>query len=176
LGNYDRALDHLMKARAEMDRQPLMDDWDQSMPLQAGLTELWFAKGDLALARQEAERFLEVALATEERTYQGLAWEANARVAMAEQEWERAGKCVAKALSTIEGYEVPLAAWRVHSTAAQLYARHGESEASSACRELSRATIMKLADSLAPEEPLRTIFLSAPTVRRVLDYGRRMGA
>jgi len=36
-------------------------------------------------------------------------------------------------------------------------------------RELSRATILKLADSLLPEkEPLRRTFLAAPTISRVL--------
>src|SRR5271157_6331869 len=35
-------------------------------------------------------------------------------------------------------------------------------------RELSRATIMKLANSLPVEEPLRQIFLSAPIVRKIL--------
>jgi hypothetical protein len=69
-----------------------------------------------------SERFLEVALATAERTYQGLAWEANARV--------------------------PLAAWRIHATAAELYARAANRDLVGHYRELSRATIMKLADSL----------------------------
>jgi len=35
-------------------------------------------------------------------------------------------------------------------------------------RELSRATIMKLANSLPVEEPLRQIFLSSPIVRKIL--------
>jgi hypothetical protein len=30
---------------------------------------------------------------------------------------------MAKALVTMEGFEVPLAAWRVHATAAELYER-----------------------------------------------------
>jgi hypothetical protein len=36
-------------------------------------------------------------------------------------------------------------------------------------RKLSRATIMKLANSLAPEDPLRATFLSPPSIRRVLN-------
>jgi hypothetical protein len=113
--------------------------------------------------------FLGVALATAERTYQGRAWDANARVAMAGQEWQRAEECIVKALSTIEGYEVPLAAWRVHGTAAEFYARAGNNGLAEHHRELSRATIMKLADSLPPTEPLRQIFLSASMIRKILD-------
>jgi tetratricopeptide (TPR) repeat protein len=91
LGNHDRAFEHLIKTKELMDGQPLMNDWENGMLLQAGLTELWLAKGDLGQARQEAERFLEVCLATAERTYQGLSWEANARVAIAGEDWARGG-------------------------------------------------------------------------------------
>jgi hypothetical protein len=157
-----------------MDRQPLMSDWADNMPLQASLTELWFRKGDLAQARQEAEHFLEVSLATAERTYQGLAWEANARVAIAGEEWNRAESCIAKGRATIEGYEVPLAAWRVHGTAAELYARTGNHDLAAHCRDLSRATTLRLANSLEPEDPLRKIFLSAPPVRRVIECADRI--
>jgi hypothetical protein len=159
-----------------MDRQPFGGAWDQSMPLQAGLVELWFAKGDLTQARREAERFLHVALATAERTYQGLAWEVNARVAIAAEDWTRAEECIAKALATIEGYEVPIATWRIHGTAAELHSRANSHDLAEHHRDLSRATIMKLANSLEPEDPLRATFLSAVPVRKILDCGVRIGA
>jgi len=40
-------------------------------------------------------------------------------------------------------------------------------------RELSRATIMKLVNSLPVEEPLRRIFLSAPAIRKILGDGQK---
>jgi DNA-binding winged helix-turn-helix (wHTH) protein/tetratricopeptide (TPR) repeat protein len=172
VGNHDRALEHLLRVKHDMNRQPTTDDWYFRMPLQSGLTELWLAKGDWAEARREAESFLEITLATAERTYQGLAWEANARAAMAAQDGTRAEECIAKALSTIEGFEVPLAAWRVHGTAAEHYARAGAHNLAGHQRELSRATILKLANSLPLEEPLRQIFLSAPMVRKILGRQR----
>ena len=165
------ALEHLLTARNAMDQQMVIIDWYWRMQLQSGLTELWLAKKDLELARSEAERFLEVTLATAERTWQALAWEANARVAMAQLDTSRARECVTSALSTMEGFEVPLAAWRVHATAAELYGGGESSEAAEHHRELSRATILKLADSLPAEEPLRKTFLSAPSVRQVLGNG-----
>jgi hypothetical protein len=122
----------------------------------------------MAAARTEAERFLSVTLATAERSWQALAWEANARVAMAQLDLDRARDCIAKALSTMEGFEVPLADWRVHATAADLDRASDNSESADNHRELSSATILKLADSLAAEEPLRKTFLFAPSVRRVL--------
>jgi hypothetical protein len=47
-------------------------DWYCRMVLEAGLTDLWLAKGDLTQARPEAERFLELTLATAERTWQAV--------------------------------------------------------------------------------------------------------
>jgi hypothetical protein len=149
------------------------------MLLESGLTEVWLAKGDLVQARPQAERFLEVTLATKERTWQALAWEANARVAMAEGDVPRAQDCIVKALSTMEGFEVPLAAWRVRATAADLAQRAGDEELAAHNRELSRATILKLANSLPAEEPLRNTFLSAPSVSKVLgnaEQSSQMGS
>jgi len=84
----------------------------------------------------------------------------------------RAHECLAKALSTMEGFEVPLAAWRVHATAAALYEGTGNRGAVEQHRERSRATIRRLANSLAAEEPLRTTFLSAPAVANILGEAR----
>jgi DNA-binding winged helix-turn-helix (wHTH) protein len=173
LGNHARALERLLTARSEMDGQMVMLDWYWRMLLESGLTEVWLAKGDLVQARPQAERFLEVTLATTERTWQALAWEANARVAVGEGDVPRAQDCIVKALSTMEGFEVPLAAWRVRATAADLAQRAGDEELAAHNRELSRATILKLANSLPAEEPLRNIFLSAPSVSKVLGNAER---
>ena len=68
----------------------------------------------------------------------------------------------------MQGFEVPLAAWRVHATIAELYRARDNGELADHHRELSSATILQLADSLGTEEPLRKTFLSATSVRRVL--------
>jgi hypothetical protein len=74
LGNYESAHKYLITAMDEMDHQKLIFEWYFRMLLESNLTELWLAKGDLAAARTEAERFLSVVLATAERTWQALAW------------------------------------------------------------------------------------------------------
>jgi hypothetical protein len=151
-----------------MDRQKTMNDWYWRMLLESGFTELWLAEGNLTQARPQAERFLSVTLTTAERTWQALAWEANARVAMAECDAPRAQECIGKALSTMEGFELPVAAWRVHATAAGLFRDAGDRDLAERHQALSRETIMKLADSLPAEEPLRRTFLSAPMVLKIL--------
>ena len=42
-----------------MERQRVLRDWYWRMPLEAALTDLWLAQGDLAQARLQAERFLQ---------------------------------------------------------------------------------------------------------------------
>jgi hypothetical protein len=154
-----------------MDRQPVIHDWYIRMMLGQALTDAWLAKGDLMQARAEAERFLDLTLATAERTWQALAWEANARVGVAGGDHHRARTCIEKALSTMEGFEVPLAAWRVHAMAADLNRRQGDERAAGRHRSLGHATVLGLANSLVDHARLRATFLAAPLVRSIVDPG-----
>ena len=169
LGKHERAFERQAAAREEMDRLPVMFDWYFRMLLDSCLTEVLLAKGDLAAAKGVAERFVDATLRTAERTWQALAWEVSARVAMAEGELERAGHCIRSALTSMEGFELPLADWRVHATAADVYSRAGDIARAKQSRELSRTTILKLANSLSMAETLQKTFLSAPVVRSVLE-------
>jgi tetratricopeptide (TPR) repeat protein len=168
LRHYARAREHLVTVRNDMERQMVIRDWYWRMPLELALTDLWLAQGDLAQARSQAERFLQVTLATAERTWQVRAWDAKARVALATRDLSQAQACLTQALSTLEDFEVPTAAWHAHATAAALYERTGNATAQAQHRSLSRSTILQLAQSLGTEEPLRITFLSAPSVRVVL--------
>jgi DNA-binding winged helix-turn-helix (wHTH) protein/tetratricopeptide (TPR) repeat protein len=168
LGNYALAREHLVTLRDEMDHHTVIHDWHHRMLLQSALAELWLASGDLQQARVETEKFLDVTQQTAERTWQALAWEMSARVAMAELDITRARDCIAKGLATMEGFEVPLASWRVHAVAAEFHERTGDSELAESYLALSRDTIMKLANSLPAEEPLRKAFISDPLIRKVL--------
>src|SRR3989442_12756054 len=96
-----------------------MHDWYCRMMLEEALTELWLAKGALTHARPEAERFLELTLATAERTSQARAWETSARDAMEERDLHRARNCIDRALAVMEGFEVPLAFCRGRRRAGQ---------------------------------------------------------
>lgn len=56
----------------------------------------------------------------------------------------------------------------LHATAAELYRLSEKTEVAEHHAELSRAAILRLADSLPGKEPLRKTFLSAPPVLKVL--------
>ncbi|HEX4168282.1 MAG TPA: hypothetical protein VHZ55_22685 [Bryobacteraceae bacterium] len=173
LANYEDAWKRFSWAGDEMDRQTVIYDWYTRILLESGLTEFWLAKDDLPQARSHAERLLKRTQATPERTWQALAREANARVATAEHDLEKARDCITKALLRMEGCEVPLAAWRVHATGAELSDHMGNSGLAEYHCQLSRATILKLSNSLPAEERLRKAFLSAAPIRKVLEtsYG-----
>jgi tetratricopeptide (TPR) repeat protein len=171
LGNYESALEHLLLAREEMDRTAIMLGWYHRMQLESALTELWLAKGDLVQARRQGESFLKIALATAEHTWHGLAWEVNARIAITELDLSKAQDYIDGGLSAMEGFEVPLAAWRVHATAFELHQNLGNRDLAQRHLALSRETITKLANSMSAEEPLRHTFLSAPEIRKILDGG-----
>jgi hypothetical protein len=71
-------------------------------------------------------------------------------------------------VSTADGFEVPLAGWRVHATAFELYQNSGNRDLAERHLALSRETVMRLANSLPTEEPLREIYLSAPVICKIL--------
>ncbi len=169
LGNGERALELLLEVRDSMYRDVLVMTWYWRMLLHRGLAEAYLLVTDLENAHREAERFLDLTMSTEERTWQALAWEANARVALADDNPNRARECIAKAVSTMDGFEAPLAHWRVHATAAELHQRAGECEIAGRHLELSAATIRKCAASLERHREIQEIFLAATPVRSVLE-------
>lgn len=125
LGNHGRALDYLQACGDQMDARAMTSDWHNRMPVHQALTEVWLSEGELEKARVKAGQFLKVTLATEERTFRTLAFEANARVAIAEGDLVRVEDWITKALQGMEGFEIPFAHWRVHATAFELYQKSG---------------------------------------------------
>jgi hypothetical protein len=134
-----------------------------------GLSNVWLASGDLAKARGEADAFLESALSTADPHLQALAWEMKTRIAIAVEEWDAAADHLHDALSIVESFAVPVAAWQVHATAWDFY-RHAKNQAAAESnRAAAEAHIFAIANSFMSDDPLRRLFLSAPRVRRVLD-------
>jgi hypothetical protein len=89
---------------------------------------------------------------------------------MIEGDLERAARHVAEALKLVEGFELPLGAWQVHATAAEIFEQRADSDLAQRHRTLSRSTILRIANSLAPEEKLRRTFLSAAPITKILEF------
>jgi tetratricopeptide (TPR) repeat protein len=171
-GNYGQAIEYFRQAGDPQVTPKFFQHWLWRMESQRGSSEVWLQSGDLAKARKEAEAFLESALSTANPSLQTQAWDLRSRVAMAEQDWMGAQEYVRRALGILEKFEIPVAAWRVESTARDLFLHAKDHSAAETHRARAEAHILAIANSFAPDEPLRHSFLTAAPVSRILDGGK----
>ncbi|MBZ5725239.1 MAG: AAA family ATPase [Acidobacteriia bacterium] len=157
-GNPEAARRLFEELREWQSRERVLSDWFWKLPLQLGLTELFLASGELQAAREEAERFLTLASETAECTWRALAHHARARVAILERDPLGARREIARGLEAIEGREAPLAAWRLHALAAEVMGEPSH-------LAQARAAILRLAGSLAADDPLRACLLAHTPIR-----------
>jgi tetratricopeptide (TPR) repeat protein len=150
--------------------------WYWRMNAQLGLCNVCLTSGRHSEARREADAFLEAALATDDPNLQALAWEAQARVAVAEEDWRSAHADIRKALAVVEGFEIPTVAWRIHATGSELYRRAKERKAAEVQRARAEALVRGLASSFAPDEPLGRSLLAAARARGILRAEPSNGA
>ncbi|HEY1338234.1 MAG TPA: AAA family ATPase [Bryobacteraceae bacterium] len=123
-------------------------DWYWRMMARLGLANALLAEGSQAKASGEAARVLESALATADPALKALAWELAARVAQATGEIDRARKCVNEAIAVVTAHEIPFAAWRVHATAADWFARRRNKAKAETHRARRDRILRELAASL----------------------------
>jgi len=145
--------------------------WYWRMNAQLGLCNVWLAAGDLRRARTEADRFLESACSTAEPNLQALAWEAQARIEMAGQNWTAALDRIQKGLAIVETFGIPVAGWQVHATYWDVCRLTRDDAAAETHRAQAEAALDSLADSFDADDPLRQLFLSASEVRRIRSAG-----
>ncbi len=168
-GRYDSATEYFRQVRDPATTPKFFLHWFWRMTAQLGLSNVWLASGHLAKAHDEADAFLESTLSTADPHVQALAWEMKTRIAIAEGEWKAAADHLREALSIVERFVVPVAAWQVHATAWDFY-RHAKNDtAAESNRASAEAHILAIANSFTSDDPLRRSFLSAPSARRVLD-------
>src|SRR5262252_5401502 len=166
--HYDSAIEYFKRVRDPRITPKFFLHWFWRMTAQLGLSNVWLSSGNLANARGEADAFLESALATADPHIRALAWEMKTRIAIAEQKWEQAAGHLREALSIVESFAVPVAAWQVHATGWDFYWLVNNAAAAERNRASAEAHILAIANSFVSDDPLRRSFLSAPPVRRVL--------
>ena len=164
LGNLQEAGAHLDEVRVFLGSGDSWLHWYWKLPLHRTQTELALRSGDLVSAHNWAEEFLLAALATEEHTWQALAFDACARVAQAENDMSRARECVNRAIDVMAGFEVPLARWRVHRTAAEVVKEETEHH-----RTLARETVERLAASMEDFPELKRCFLQSDELQAIFQ-------
>jgi DNA-binding winged helix-turn-helix (wHTH) protein/tetratricopeptide (TPR) repeat protein len=133
-----------------------------------GWGEVSLALRDLASADTATTALLEAVAKCEDAFLIALSMELGARVALARRDGDRAESLIERGLETMARVEIPLAAWRLHARAWETY-RHAQPKKAARHREKARELIRQVADSLEGIENLRTSFLAAMPVRRVLE-------
>jgi DNA-binding winged helix-turn-helix (wHTH) protein/tetratricopeptide (TPR) repeat protein len=166
-GRSDEALRYFANVRDPRITPKFLLHWRWRLRAQLGSIEARLQTGDLENARREADDFLESAFSTGEPNLHAYAWEARARVAIADKDGARALACIERALPIVDKFDIPLSAWRVHATACDSYSYAGDKERAAEHRARAKALIMRMADSFEYGEPLRESLLSAPPVRRI---------
>jgi DNA-binding winged helix-turn-helix (wHTH) protein/tetratricopeptide (TPR) repeat protein len=164
LGNYAAARDYLLEAERKIGLPPVMLDWYMTLMLEWGRVNLLLLAGSRTEAATRADRFVQLAGDTDERTWQALAFETWARVALERGATHEAAEGVEKAFAAAKGFETPLADWRVHATAAVVYRATGNLPLASRHADLGSAARQRLVESLPREHRLRRLFESGARV------------
>ena len=167
-GKYSEAIEHFRHVQDLDEHTKFFMHWEWRMMAQLELSDAWLLSGNILNARTAADGFLESALSTSDPHLQALGWELKTRVAMAENNLNGARECIQQALAIVDKFEILVAAWQVYATAWHLHEHANEHKIAEANRERAETCIIKIANSFAPDEPLRTTFLSAAPVRRIL--------
>jgi DNA-binding winged helix-turn-helix (wHTH) protein/tetratricopeptide (TPR) repeat protein len=143
--------------------------WHWRMHADLGSAEAWLSSGNVANACREAESFLQSASSVADPNMRVLAWEVRSRVALAEKNLDYARQCIDNALAIVDQFDIPVVAWRVHTTASDLYVYQEHRERAAAHRTRARELVMRITDTFDEGEPLRESFLSSPLVRRIFE-------
>jgi tetratricopeptide (TPR) repeat protein len=167
-GKYSEAVEHFRHVQDLDEHTKFFMHWEWRMMAQVELSNTWLLSGNIVSARAAADGFLGSALSTSDPHLQALGWELQARVALAESDLPGARESIQRALAIADSSEIQCAAWQVYATAWQFHRRVKEHKVAEMNRQRSENCILRIANSFAPDEPLRTSFMSAAPVRRVL--------
>jgi DNA-binding winged helix-turn-helix (wHTH) protein/tetratricopeptide (TPR) repeat protein len=161
LGQFDGALEHLEAARKLILANSAALHWYWRVAVEWVLAQLWISRGDPARARSHAKDLLALAAGGGQATWRALAHEVAAQIAMCERDLPRAREHITEALSVVERFEIPVAAWRVQVLAARFFESAGDNASAQHHRELARAATLKLEVSLPPGHAFRKRFLTS---------------
>jgi DNA-binding winged helix-turn-helix (wHTH) protein/tetratricopeptide (TPR) repeat protein len=165
---YSEALEHFKQVQdLDVHAQFFMHwEWRLLADLEAG--NAWLLSGSAVKARSVADGLLKSALATSDPYMHALAWDLQARVAMAESDLPAARESIQRALAIVDSSEMESGAWQTFATASQVFRHAKENKIAEKYRDRAESCILQIADSFEPDEPLRATFLTAEPVLRVL--------
>ena len=167
-GKYSEALEHFRHVQDLDVHAKFFMHWEWRMMADLESSNAWLLSGNAVNARTAADGFLKSALSTSDPHLQALAWDLQARVAMAESDLQGARESIQRALAIVDRFEILCAAWQIFATASQVCRHARELKTAETYRDRAESCILQIVDSFEPDEPLRATFLTADPVRRIL--------
>jgi DNA-binding winged helix-turn-helix (wHTH) protein/tetratricopeptide (TPR) repeat protein len=169
---YSEALEHFRQVQELDEHAQFFMHWEWRMLADLEASNAWLLSENAVNARSVADGLLKSAMATSDPYIHALAWDLQARVALAERDLPGARESIQRALAIVEGSEIQSGAWQSFATASQVSHHAKEPEAAETYRARAESCILQIANSFEPDEPLRATFLSADPVRRILLHGK----
>lgn len=147
-------------------------DWYWRIIARCGLAHAWLERGNISRAKTETEAFFEATNTCGNVVLRALACDARARGAMAGGDEQFADESLRNAFTLLDNGSAPLAAWRIHATAANLARRKREPAAAEEHRKAAFNIIACLGDSFQADHPLRETLRSARPLSRLLQSSK----
>jgi DNA-binding winged helix-turn-helix (wHTH) protein/tetratricopeptide (TPR) repeat protein len=173
LSRFPEALRAFKEVTGRLENGPVLMDWILNMPLRLGLGEYWLGRRKFGRAREEMKELCRLAAAPGERTYLALGHQGLAEAALGEGERAMAEREVAEALRVLDGFEAPVAAWRVYATAARVEEARGRRSRAEAYWGQGAAVLERVATGLQDDGDLYHSFLAQPAVEAVRRNAKR---
>ena len=123
--------------------------------------EYFLLVGDIAQARTRAIQLREYSAPAPDKNHLALAYGLLARIALAAGDLDDAQAQLTSALETLGNADLPLAAWRIYLTAAEIYESLGEANQASKYRALFENMMRTLAHNFDTDDGLRASVLAA---------------
>jgi DNA-binding winged helix-turn-helix (wHTH) protein/tetratricopeptide (TPR) repeat protein len=171
LGRHQAARECFNQIQERKDRGPYCIDWIFHLPFYLGLADLQLSQRLFSEAKETADLLFQFASTSSERTYMALARQILAEAAFAADDFQTADENLRRAFALMDGRDLPLAEWRVNSTAAKLAAKRGADMLADRYLADCAGVLSKLADSLPEREAMRSNMLNSKHVRAVHSCG-----
>jgi DNA-binding winged helix-turn-helix (wHTH) protein/tetratricopeptide (TPR) repeat protein len=166
---YSEALEHFSHVQNLDVHARFFMHWEWRLIADLEASNAWLLSGSTVKARNVADGLLKPALATSDPYLHALAWDLQARVAMAESDLPAARESIQRALAIVDSSEIECGAWQTFATASQVFHHAKELKTAETYRGRAESCILRIANSFEADEPLRATFLTADPVRRVLN-------
>ena len=167
-GRNSEALEHFGRVQELDEHTKFFMHWAWRMVAHLESSNAWLLCGNIMNARTEADGLLKSALSTSDPYLQALAWEQQAKVALAESDLPGARESIERALAIVDSSETRSGAWQTFAAASEVYRHARQLKTAETYRDRAESCILQIADSFEPDEPLRATFLNAGPVRSIL--------